>query len=140
MTRIFASSRADVTGSSVEPEAGGAFEGRTWGSDGIVGSAGGPSDRSGGGTGKGSGGGGSGGNTRPPNANGPGPPASIIVVATSINATVCLVFVGRRKGLFGFIASPFSPARGRSTFSVDAKDTAAGKCPPVVRNRNRARE
>src|SRR5258706_3731577 len=55
MTRIFASSLADVTGSSREPDLVGAFEGKTWGSEGIVGSSGGARLRSGGGSGKGNG-------------------------------------------------------------------------------------
>src|SRR5436309_6263893 len=57
MTKSFASSVADVTGSSVEPDVVGAFEGKTWGSEGIVGSSGGPSGRPGGGAGNGNGGG-----------------------------------------------------------------------------------
>src|SRR5438093_689132 len=55
MIRSFASNVADVTGSSVEPDVVGAFGGKTWGSEGIVGSSGGPRDRSGGGTGNGNG-------------------------------------------------------------------------------------
>src|SRR5437867_2712616 len=55
MTRIFASSLAIVRGSSVEPDGGGAFEGKTCGSVGIVGSSGGARVRSGGGSGRGSG-------------------------------------------------------------------------------------
>src|SRR5258706_6339584 len=61
MTRIFASSVADVTGSWVEPDVAGAFEGRTWGNEGIVGSSGGPSVTPGGGVGNGNGNGGGGG-------------------------------------------------------------------------------
>src|SRR5258706_15176131 len=61
MIRSFASRVADVTGSCVEPDVVGAFEGSTWGSEGIVGSAGGPRLRSGGGIGSGSGSGGGGG-------------------------------------------------------------------------------
>src|SRR6266446_8662731 len=60
MTRIFASSVAPVIGSSTEPDVVGAFEGKTWGSEGIVGSSAGPRERFGGGAGNGgSGGGGS---------------------------------------------------------------------------------
>src|SRR6266436_4682012 len=55
MIRILASTVADVTGSCVEPEVVGAFEGRTCGSDGIVGNAGGPRLRPGGGSGSGKG-------------------------------------------------------------------------------------
>src|SRR5881628_978762 len=61
MTKIFASSVADVTGSSVEPDVVGAFDGKTCGSEGIVGSSGGPRGRSGGGTGNGNGSGAGGG-------------------------------------------------------------------------------
>src|SRR5262245_14902445 len=64
MTRSVASSVADVTGSSGEPDVGGAFGGRICGSEGIVGSSGRPRGRSSGGSGNGNGngsGGGSGG-------------------------------------------------------------------------------
>src|SRR5437762_12248399 len=60
-TKSFASSVAVVTGSSVEPDVPGPFEGQTCGSEGIVGSSGGPRGRPGGGSngnGKGNGGGG----------------------------------------------------------------------------------
>jgi len=62
ITKILASRVADVTGSSVEPDVVGAFEGRTWGSEGIAGSSGGPRGNPGGGTGNtGNGNGGGGG-------------------------------------------------------------------------------
>src|SRR5207249_9956803 len=74
MTRSFASTVAEVTGSSVEPDVAGAFEGKTWGSEGIVGSSGGPRGKPGGGAGKGNGrgGGGGGGGAGTGNGNGGG--------------------------------------------------------------------
>src|SRR5437867_11494212 len=60
MTRRFASMVAIDCGNSVEPDGGGAFEGKTCGSEGIVGSSGGARVRSGGGSGGGSGRGGRG--------------------------------------------------------------------------------
>src|SRR2546428_2727720 len=81
MTRIFASNVAPVIGSSTEPDVVGAFEGKTWGSEGIVGSSTGPRDRLGGvtnrfGGGSGNGGGpGNGGGGGGPRANAPGTPA-----------------------------------------------------------------
>src|SRR5262245_32862988 len=58
MIRSFASNVADMTGSSCELDGPGAFEGITCGNEGIVGSAGGPRGRSGGGVGNGRGRGG----------------------------------------------------------------------------------
>jgi len=81
MIRSFASSVADVTGSCVEPDVVGAFEGSTWGSEGIVGSAGGPRLRSGGGIGSGSGSGGGGGSGNWANAS--WPLANTVVPAAS---------------------------------------------------------
>ena len=61
MTRIFASSVAPVIGSTTEPDVVGAFEGKTWGSEGIVGSSTDPRDRLGGVTNRFGGGSGNGG-------------------------------------------------------------------------------
>src|SRR6266404_526916 len=86
MTRIFASSVAPVIGSSTEPDVVGAFEGKTWGSEGIVGSSAGPRDMFGGVTGNGGGSVGGGGSGRP-RASASRGHAKIVVPAASRSAS-----------------------------------------------------
>src|SRR6267378_867892 len=107
MTRIFASSVAPVIGSSTEPDVVGAFEGKTWGSEGIAGSSTGPRDRLGGVTGK-VGGSGSVGGCGSVGGGGSGRPrakasrghAKIVVLAASRSAST----LAGQFELLGFIA------------------------------------
>src|SRR5881628_1710891 len=98
MTRIFASNVAPVIGSSTEPDVVGAFEGKTWGSEGIVGSSTGPRERLGGVTGKGNvGGGGGSGRSRASASRGN---TKIVVPAASRSASM----LARHFELLNFLA------------------------------------
>src|SRR5258708_851599 len=97
MTRSFASSVADVAGSWVEPDLPGAFGGNTWGSEGIVGSSGGPRLRFGRGIGNGGGGNGGGGGSGGSRANASWLHGNIVAPAASTRTSAQVGQFNRRN-------------------------------------------